>query len=417
MKESAQNSAQIADHFFRHESSKLRAALTHVLGTQYLDLCEDVVQEALYRALSKWSVGGLPPDPSGWIFKTARNIAIDYIRRDKLFQGKADEIIHHLNQLNTEETYRETQIEDSLLRMMFACCHPELSVETQIIMTLKILCSFHNREIASALLKKESAIEKAVGRGKQKMREIVDLETIALDMDLDERLDNVLSAIYLLFNEGYKASTGEQLIKEAMVLEAIRLGRLLAGHPKTDQPRVNALLALLLFNSSRLSTRVSPEGDLLLLQEQNRTEWNKVLIEEGQKFLNKASVGEDISQYHLLAGISACHAFAEKFEATDWHLILSLYDLLVVENASPVFLLNRIVAILYVHGAEDALVELVKLKKEKQMAQYYLYYMVWAEVTKKLGQVNDSVDYLKQALELTNNETEKKYIQNRILNT
>ncbi len=382
-----------------------------------MDLCEDVVQEAIYRALSKWSVSGLPPNPAGWIFKTARNIAIDHIRRDKLFQGKSAEILVHLNQFGEEETFQETQIEDSLLRMIFACCHPELSSETQIIMTLKILCSFHNKEIGHALLKTESTIEKAVGRGKKKMRSLIDLDTVDAEMDIDERLDNVLHVIYLLYNEGYKASTGQILIKESLILEAIRLARLLANHSKTDLPKVNALLALLLFNSARLTTRVSKEGDLLLLQQQNRAEWNYNLIDEAQIYINKASVGDELSKYHLLAGISACHSYAKDFQSTDWHLILNLYEMLITQNQSPVFLLNRIVAVLYEKGPEQALVDLQLLETEKSITSYYLYYMVRAEVASKLGDRDSTLLNLEKALSLVNNEVEKKFIRLRIEKT
>lgn len=414
MSEFEKQSAQIADHFFRHESSKLRAALTNVLGTQYLDLCDDIIQEAIYRALSRWSVGGLPPDPAGWIFKTARNIAIDYIRRDKLFQGKSQEIMYHLNQLDISGPYRETQLEDSLFRMIFACCHPDLSRETQLILTLKILCSFHNKEIASALLKKESAIEKAVSRGKQKMRNLVDLETLDSETDLEERLDHVLHAIYLVFNEGYKASTGDVLIKESLVLESIRLVRILLSNPKTNHPKVNALLSLLLFTSARFNTRVTEDGELLLLKYQKRSEWNQNLIAEGQHYLNQSSTGNSISQYHLLAGIAACHAFAPSFESTDWNLILDQYDLLVEQDHSPVFVLNRIVALLYAKGAKSAHEALKVLDQEKVISNYYLYYMVYAEVMNELNEKGDAIKYLAKAIELTENSIEKRYIRLRM---
>lgn len=406
----------IADHFFRHEAGNLRAALTRVLGMAYLDVCEDVIQEAMYRALTKWSVGGIPPNPSGWIFRTAHNVAIDLIRRDKLFTDKAEQITAHLRRYYETEPSEalEEEIADNLLRMVFTCCHPELSEESRLVLTLKVVCSFHNKEIASALLKKRDAVERMVSRGKQKLQQLIDLENPPAGSDLQRRLTDVLRVVYLLFNEGYKASSGPQLIKEQLCLEAIRLARLLSEHPATALPATHALTALLLFHAARFPGRVNAEGQLLLLQAQDRREWDRDVIRDAQGYLNRASMGEQLSEYHLLAGIAACHAFAPDYGSTDWNLILDLYDQLVAGHRSPVVLLNRVVAVLQARGpaaAEQALGELAELPR---MQSYYLYHMVCAEVALAAGAPEAAVAGLRTAQGLTRNEVEKTYIERRI---
>ena len=409
-------SQQIADHFFRHEAGNLRAALTRVLGLKYLDLCEDIVQEAMLRALKTWPVGGVPPNPSGWIFRTARNIAIDHIRRDKLISSKVGTVTEHFRALYDEGTghIHEGLIADNLLRMVFTCCDLELSPEARVVLTLKIVCSFHNREIASALLKKPDAVEKMVGRGKKRLQQVIDLERGLNDHSIESRLPDVLQVIYLLFNEGYKASRGPSLIKFPLCLEAIRLARLLSEHPLTGVPITHALTALLLFHAARFPSRIDEDGQLLPLEEQDRSEWSQEIIGEAQRFLNRSATGTLLSDYHLLAGIAACHAFATDYASTNWSLILDHYDLLAQTNDSPVILLNRIVAMREVKGEQAARAELDKLETLPRMGEYYLFHMVKARVLQAGGRVGAAVQSLSRAHSLANNAIEKQYIQMRI---
>lgn len=407
---------QITAHFFRHEAGNLRAALTRVLGMAYLDFVEDVIQEAMYRALTKWPVGGIPPNPSGWIFRTARNIAIDFIRRDKLFADKAEEIAQYMQNLYPDETggMPEELIEDSLLRMVFTCCHPDLSPESRIVMTLKIVCSFHNREIAGALLKKQDAVEKMVSRGKQTLKQVIDLESSLQDHDIQARLEDVLQVVYLMFNEGYRATSGEKLIKEPVCLEAIRLARLLARHPASAKPQTHALVALLLFHASRFPSRVDQQGHLLLLQHQDRSEWDRDIMQDALEYLNRAATGEEVSVFHLLAGIAACHAYAPDYASTDWGMILGFYDLLIEFNSSPVILLNRVVAVLQVQGADAARSALKELEALPKINIYYLYYMVAAQIEFRSDRLDESIQLLEKAKSLTNNIVEKNHIQRKI---
>ena len=413
MKDQAQ---QIADHFFRHEAGNLRAALTRVLGMAYLDFCDDVVQEAMYRALTKWPVGGVPPDPTGWIFRTARNIAIDHMRRDKLLANKTDEIRRHLMNLydDSRGSVPEEVITDSLLRMVFTCCDPELSPEVRIVLTLKVVCSFHTKEIASALLKKQDAVERMVSRGKKKLKTVLNMDQALHSLDLQKRLGDVLQVVYLLFNEGYKATAGEKLIKTPLSLEAIRLAKLLAKHPATASPATHALTALLLFHAARFPSRVDAQGHLMLLELQDRSQWDQKIIADAFGYLNRSATGAAPSDYHLLAGIAACHAFAPSYEETDWALILDHYDLLLAQNDSPVLCLNRVVVLLKLKGAVAAKDALKALGQVPKIGNYYLYHMVVAEIAHSMGDLAEATAELELAKGLTNNAVEKAYIERKI---
>lgn len=407
---------EFTEYFFRHEASKLRAAMTRTLGYAYLDFCEDVIQEALYRALSKWSLTGVPENPSGWIFRTAHNIAIDMIRKDKLSTDKQKDVSSYLKLLidDKEGVPNQEEIQDDLLRMIFTCSSPSLSESTQIVMTLKLLCSFHNKEIANALFKKNSAVEKTVSRGKQKLRSLLNEEAQMTDFYLGSRLDNVLHTIYLLFNEGYKASNGDQLLKESVCLESIRLARLLVANSKTNVPRARALLALLLFTAARFPSRVSSDGSIILLQYQDRSIWDQSLIFEAQEYLNQSAEENQLSKYHLMAGIAACHAYAKDFKSTDWNLIIEHYDMLLSMDPSFVYQLNRIVALLHAKQLEVAIKSFRELEPKPEMDSYYLYYMVKAEIAWYEKKGSESVDNLEQAKALTTNEVEKDFIDKLI---
>ena len=412
------NPNELIDHFFRNESNKLIAALTRVLGPRNIDLVEDIVQETLSKALHKWSFEGIPPSPSGWIFRAAHNVAIDALRRNKFLSSNQEKIAEHLNYLlasNEKSVYEVSpEIEDDVLRLMFACCDPILSRETQIALTLKILCSFHTKEIANALLKEEAAVHKLIERGKEKLKETTDIADFQKNIELGARLDTVLSNLYLLFNEGYKSSRGETLIRDQLCFEAIRLARLLTKHRFTHRTDTSAFLALLLFQSSRIPARVDDSGNMLLLKEQKRNLWDKSLIEEALYFLNLSSQGDQVSEYHLQAGIAACHAFAENYESTNWSKIIEPYTMLLTLNNSPIICLNRVVAILEGQGLENASRAFDEIELTKNLSSYYLYYLVRAELASRKKKYSDALVDMNMALTLTLNNIERKYILEKI---
>ncbi len=302
--------SRLADHLFRHEAGKLISVLTGIFGINRLHLAEDVVQESLVRALRTWPYAGIPKNPAAWLTQTAKNLALDLIRRENLFHDKEPQIIAFMEQWPSdsaagESPMFESEIRDGRLRLMFACCHPALSPEDQIALALKILCAFSPVEIAKAFLTTEVAIAKRLTRAKQKVRDEHIPFEIPVGEELSRRLDAVLQTLYLLFNEGYKASSGDHLIREELCQEAIRLGSLLAEHPTGNQPRSHALVALMLLNAARLPARTDSEGNVLRLKEQDRSIWNQVLIARGMQHLSMSAAGDELSAYHLQAGIAA----------------------------------------------------------------------------------------------------------------
>src|SRR6266404_2271839 len=351
--------SQLVEHLFRHESAKMVATLTRIFGIEHLNLAEDVVQEALGRALQTWPYRGIPENPSAWIMRASRNLALDVIRREKVFRGKETEIARLIEAggSSTPEAviFSENEIADDRLRMMFVCCHPVIPAEAQIALALKTLCGFSVTEISRAFLTTEAAIAKRLTRAKQKIQEAQVPFEIPVGDELTRRLDGVLQSLYLLFNEGYKASSGDKLVREELCNEAIRLTELLAKHPAGNQPRTHALLALMLLNAARIAARQDDEGNLLRLEEQDRALWNQAMIARGMSHLRESAAGAEISEYHLQAGIAACHATAISYESTDWGKILSLYDRLIEFDDSPVVALNRAVAVANVHGPEAGL--------------------------------------------------------------
>src|SRR5215831_15831189 len=296
--------SRLTDHLFRHEAGKLISVLTGIFGINRLQFAEDVVQESLVRALRTWPYAGIPKNPAAWLTQTAKNFALDLIRREKLFHDKEPQIIAFMEQWPSESATGESpmfenEIRDGRLRLMFACCHPILSPEDQTALALKTLCAFSAAEVAKAFLTTEAAIAKRLTRAKQKIREEHIPFAIPAGEELLRRLDTVLQTLYLLFNEGYKASSGDHLIREELCQEAIRLASLLAEHPAGDQPRTHALIALMLLNAARLSARTDSEGNILRLNEQDRSTWDQMMIARGVQHLSMSASGDELSPYHL----------------------------------------------------------------------------------------------------------------------
>lgn len=411
--------SHLTEHLFRHEAAKLVAVLTGIFGIERLQLAEDVVQEVMVRALQTWPYYGVPKNPAAWLTQAAKNLALDTIRREKNFHEKQPQIIAHIEQLPGEaeggsSPAFETEIKDDRLRMMFVCCHPLISREDQVALALKTLCGFSPPEIAKAFLTTEAAIAKRLTRAKQRIREAGIKFEIPEGEELARRLDAVLQSVYLLFNEGYKASSGELLIREDLCQEAIRLTSLLAEHPAGSQPKTHALLALMLLNAARIPSRTDAEGNLLRLQEQDRAKWHHPMIARGMFHLAHSAAGNELSEYHLQAGIAACHCAARDYAATDWSHILELYDRLVEFDDSPVVALNRAVAVAEVQGPQAGIEAVGVIQNLQSLESYYLLHAVLGEFEIRLNHARAAAGHFRKAMQLAEIKSEQAFLAKRL---
>lgn len=407
---------ELVEHFFRHEAGRLHGVLTRMLGPQNLSLVEDVTQEALLRALKTWSIGGHPPNPSAWITKVAKNLALDALRHRRMAGGKEDALITHFEQVLPEarpspEPDPEEDIRDDTLRLMFVCCHPVVKPDAQVILALKVLCGFSPAEIAHAFFSSEAAIAKQLTRTKQRIREAGVGFELPEKGELSERVDRVLATLYLLFNEGYKATSGEHLMREELCREAIRLTTLLVEHPAGRTPPAHALLALMLLCAARFPARLDDEGVLLPLQAQDRTKWDDELIKRGLRHLAESAQGEEVSEYHLESGIAACHCTAPDYASTDWERIRHLYDILASIKPSPVIALNRAVAIAHVEGEQSALDALEGMPDRARLESHHLLHAVRGELFHRLGRHATAAGCFRQALQLCEVGPEQRHLK------
>jgi len=409
--------SQTVEHLFRQEAGKIVAILTGIFGVEHLGLAEDVVQEALARALQTWPYHGVPQKPAAWIMRAAKNLALDVIRRKKNFRQKEPEIIRLLDQPGAypdAATFAESEVVDDRLRLMFVCCHPSIPVEAQVALALKTLGGFSIAEICRAFFSTEAAIAKRLTRARQKIREERIPFEIPAGEELAQRLEAVLQTLYLLFNEGYKASSGDKLVREDICAEAIRLAQLLSKHPAGDRPATHALVALMLFNAARTLARVDDQGNLLRLQEQDRGSWNQAMIARGMYHFSRSAAGAQLTEYHLQAGIAACHCSAQNYESTDWIQILALYDRLIELNCSAVVRLNRAVAVANVQGPEAGLAALDEIADGDELRSYHLLYAVLAELEHRRGNFAAAAERYGQALKLTDLEIERSFLLKRL---
>jgi RNA polymerase sigma factor (sigma-70 family) len=393
------------------------ATLTRIFGIEHLQLAEDVVQEALARALQTWPFYGVPKNPAAWIMRASRNLALDVVRRQKNFRDKELEIIRVMEReisAPDEAIFSEEEIADDRLRMMFVCCHPQIPAEAQTALALKTLCGFGVTEIASAFLTTDAAIAKRLTRAKQKIAGAKIPFEIPSGEELSQRLDGVLQSLYLLFNEGYKASAGDKLIREDICEEAIRLAELLARHPAGNQPKTHALLALMLLNAARTPARVDDEGNLLRLREQDREKWNQQMIARGMFHLSQSAVSGEISEYHLQAGIAACHCAAKDYISTDWQKILSLYDRMLTFDDSPVVALNRAVALAELRGPQAGIEAVNAIPNLKSLESYYLFHAVMGDFEWQLNHLPIAAAHFQRALQLAEIKSEKKFLETRL---
>jgi RNA polymerase sigma factor (sigma-70 family) len=406
---------QLADHLFRTEAAKLISVLTAHFGLDRLQLVEDVVQEALVRAIQSWPFYGVPKNPAAWLTQTAKNLALDQLRREKNFHEKQPQIITTIENwtLEPEESPAfDEEIKHDRLRLMFACCHPLIPLESQTALALKTLCAFSPAEIAAAFLTSEAAVEKRLVRARQKIREHNIPFEVPSGPEAAPRLQAVHQTIYLLFNEGYKASSGDSLIRAELCAQAIQLATHLVGQPVGNQPSTHALLALMLLNASRLPARTDDAGNILRLQDQDRGAWDKAMIARGLRHLALAATGSEVTTYHLQAAITACHCTAPDFQSTDWSRILGLYDHLIQLDNTPITQLNRAVALAQVEGPKAAL-EVVELLA-KPLDDYYLHHAVLAELHIQLKNSTTASTHLERAIKLTRLNSERQFLQEKL---
>jgi RNA polymerase sigma-70 factor (ECF subfamily) len=401
--------AQVVEHFFRHETGRLHGALTRLMGPGNLGLVEDIAQAALLKALRAWSIGGIPPNPSAWITQVAMNLARDTMRHHRMRSSKEDAVVTHTEQMlpasldsasSATASPDPQEIREDALRLMFVCCHPELAPDAQVVMALKVLCGFNSSEIARAFLRSEAAIEKQLTRTKQRIHDLDIGFTIPEGTELTSRIEGVLAALYLLFNEGHTASSGDQLLREDLCVEAVRLTSILVEHPAGDCPAAHALLALMLLTAGRFPARVDEEGVLLRLDDQDRSKWDQALIGRGLQHLTLAAQGGQITAYHLEAGIAACHCTAEDFASTDWVRILRHYDQLFRLKPSPVVALNRAVAVANVDGPAEGLRAIAMIGDRERLENHYLLHAVIGELEWRQNDHRAAAQSFRRALQL-----------------
>jgi RNA polymerase sigma factor (sigma-70 family) len=388
--------------------------LTRIFGLGRLELAEDVVQDTLCRALETWSIHGLPDNPSAWLMRAARNRAIDLLRRDNQFHGFTPELVHLWKlreNLPLEPPAFEKEIQDDELRMMFSCCHPELSTEAQVTLILKTLCGFSVSEIAHALLVSEESIEKRLGRARKLFRVSGTFVELSSASDIPKRLETVYQAIYLLFNEGYHGSQSERTVREDLCFEAIRLAILLSEHPEGERPKTHALLALLCFHAARLASRMDDDGGLIQLEMQDRSKWDQDLTGRGFQFLAKATVGDELSEYHVEAGIASVHCAAPTYEKTEWVKILELYDILYRLQPSPIVALNRAVALGKAVGPEEGLSELAKIPDPDKLKEYPFYPAAQGEFHFLAGRPAEAAEHFEKARKLARSRPETSFFE------
>ena len=418
---------ELLDSLYRVDSGRILATLIRLLGD--FDLAEEAMHEAFAAALSLWPRSGVPGNPRPWLISTARFKAIDTLRRRARFDASQDELVRYLEAQwssleksnaearSNEEDHLEDGFEDDRLRLIFTCCHPALPPEAHVALTLREVCGLTTEEIAKAFLITPRTLAQRIVRAKAKIRETPIPYEVPTSQDLPERLGAVLHVIYLVFNEGYSAAAGAEVTRAELTGEAIRLGRLLTElrpEPEVPEPEVIGLLSLMLLQESRHAARMSPTGELILLENQDRSLWNREQIAEGVALLEKALKSRRIGSYTLQAAIAAVHAEAESVAATDWRQIVALYDRLLRIHPSPIVQLNRAVAVAMCDGPEAGLTLIDAVLEHGELANYYLAHSARADMYRRLGRTAEARSSYEKALALTQQEPERQFLQERI---
>jgi RNA polymerase sigma factor (sigma-70 family) len=405
------------EHLFRREAGRMVGALTRIFGVHNLGLAEDVVQDAFCRALEVWKFRGVPENPSAWLMATAKNRALDVLRRERTARHFAPELGHLLESEWTlapvvEEAFGANAIKDDQLRMMFSCCHPRLPEEAQVALVLHILCGFSVGEIASAFVSSRAAIEKRISRAKKVLAGSKTLFNIT-DADFPARLSAVHRALYLLFNEGYHSASPRSAVRVELCHEAMRLAALLLDHPLTSTPVTYALSALMCLHAARLPSRLNASGNLSSLFDQDRSQWDLELVVEGQRLLELSAAGPTLTEYHVEAAIASVHAQAHRAEDTNWGRIVSLYGMLMTIRPSPVVALNRAIAVAQHEGAERGLEEIRAIDGRDRLAAYPFYFAALGEFELRSGNRDTAREHFQTAITLARNAIERRFLEQR----
>ncbi|MET0792825.1 MAG: DUF6596 domain-containing protein [Polyangiaceae bacterium] len=408
---------ELSDQIFRRESGRLVAALTRLFGVHNLTLAEDVVQDAFSRALRVWQTQGIPENPSAWLMTTAKNRALDIVRRERTARRFAPELGRLLDTEWTlaplvEEAFALSTLRAEQLRMMFSCCHPKLASAAQLALILNILCGFAAKEIAGALLIRQAAVEKRISRGKHVLAASTRLFDLT-DREFEARLETVGRALYLLFNEGYHGAS-ESAVRVELCHEALRLTLLLLEYPAAATPAMHALAALMSLHAARLPARVDQAGDLSALVDQDRSRWDALWISEGLKHLELSAAGSELTAYHLEAALAAAHVSAGSLAATDWGGMVALYDRLFALAPSPVVALNRAIAIGQRDGAARGLEALSAIQDADRLAQYPFYAAAFGELELRRAAFSSAAAHFQRALALARNDAERRFLEKRL---
>ena len=399
------------DAIYRGESRRVLATLIRLLGD--FDLAEEALHDAFATAVERWPEDGIPANPRAWLISTGRFKSIDRVRRRARFDAKLIEVTERLATNMTATPERDDEeVEDDRLRLIFTCCHPALAPDAQIALTLREVCGLTTEEIARAFLTPAPTVAQRIVRAKNRIRDTRIPYQVPPLSELHERLGAVLQVIYLVFNEGYSATSGTSLTRRDLSAEAIRLGRLLVE--LLPEPEATGLLALMLLHDARRSARESSDGDLLLLEEQNRSLWNREQIDEGRRLVEQALSSQPVGRYVLQAAIAAVHAESPNATSTDWRQIVGLYDLLLRIEPTPVVELNRAVAVAMADGPAAGLAEIDEILARGELTEYYLVHSARADLCRRLGRRADAIAAYERALELTKQEPERRFLARRL---
>ena len=401
--------APLIDKLFRRSSGRLVSSLARAFGADRLDLAEEVVQDAMMRALQTWPFHGVPTDPEGWIYRVARNRAIDLVRKEKRL-GDSNNL---LGLENLRPAGDSLEMGDDELSMMLMCCHPTLPPDARVALALRTVGGLSTDEIAAAFLTTRTTIQQRIVRAKRTIKE----KSLSLDLPslttIAERRPSVLAVVYLMFNDGYAPTEGDSLIRGELCWEAVRLGRLLAGHSQISDPGVEALLALMLFQASRLPARGADDGNLILLENQDRTLWNGDLIAEGFSYLERAMAAEQLTTYHVEAGIASCHASAASWDETEWSRIVDYYDVLQVLRPSPVVTLNRAIAVAMDGDPAGASRTLETLDDTAPSGTYH-FELARGHLAELEGRIEAAEVHMRRALLACRTTQVRRYVEKRV---
>ncbi len=414
MSEAQQQTAKLVDHLFRQQYGKMVSVLTGIFGFDQLEAAEDIVQDILYEAYRRWSYGGVPERPEAWLMQVAKNKALNFLKREQVKRRVQAEIAcHEDSSAEIENFFQAADIEDSMLRMIFACCHPAVAPHHQVALVLKSLAGFGSREIARALLLGEDAINKRMYRARRELVKAGVRLTVPTGAELRSRLDTVCTSLYLIFNEGYNSIARDELIRKDMCLEAMRLTKLLLRHFDFST-RVPALLALMCFHAARFDSRLDDKGAIIIFEEQDRSRWDAGLIKAGMFYLSEAARGDRLTDFHLEASIAAQHCLAPDFSHTNWKSINAMYEALYRIKATPVIQLNLAIISARIQGPAYAVERLLQLQEDARLRDYHLLYATLGRFCVQLGRKDEARRHLERALQLTQSAKERSLLQARL---